>query len=268
MELQPRDGARMLFKGTADLVDSARAAFDGLLAEAAKNAVDLPLTRVQLDKLGRAAPHSRDREPLSSKLQSQFECAVVVDRAAMTLSLRGRAEAMVRLQAFLDVQLDVDEHVRDVPGQSLSLIIGKGGVNIKRLQSESGAVFDLDKISGRVRIHGTNAAVQKAVQLLDELLEQFGSNVEIRLQPRQVPLIIGRAGATIKALQAESGASIVVSKEELLVRLRGSKSAIDAAKQRIQALLQDSHPSAAGPPARSAAGPPPGLRLPQRQPAE
>ena len=42
-------------------------------------------------------------------------------------------------QALLDVHLDVAEHIRDAPAGSIPVIIGKGGANIKRLQSESGA---------------------------------------------------------------------------------------------------------------------------------
>ena len=37
------------------------------------------------------------------------------------------------------MHVDVAEHIRDAPAGSIPVIIGKGGANIKRLQSESGA---------------------------------------------------------------------------------------------------------------------------------
>ena len=259
---------------------AAKAAEEAAVAkEAAAGGVDLSVSGVQLDALTR--PSGREREPPWRKLQEQFECAIVCSRATLSVALRGRAEAVARLQTALQVHLDVDEHVRTVPEHSIAVIIGSKGVNIKKLQDESRAAFELDKTSCRVTIRGTKAATCKAARLLDELLERFGTQLEIQVLPRQVPLVIGRGGATIKQLQADSGATISAAKEDGCVRVRGSQAAVEAAVPLIHALLASSEArSDAGPPAGAAApapatrsdGPPglkgrrgegpPGLRLP------
>lgn len=155
--------------------------------------------------------------------------------------------------------------------QVIPIIIGKGGSTIKRLQQESDATLDLDRSSGRMRVHGRKAAVAKACELLDELLDQFGGQMEMQVQPRQIPLIIGRGGSTIRQLQTESGASIGISKDDCIVKMRGSKQAVDIAMQLLQQVLAEGGrpqgnvpgmnggaPAAAAP---STAAPPPGLGL-------
>jgi len=255
---------KVVLRGTAGPLAAAEKEVQGLLEEAEECAADLPLNAAQLEKLTRPQGRDRDRG-LLAKLQAAHEVAFTVDKAGMLLSLRGRADAVTAAQQALEGALDVDEHERQVPTQIIPVIIGKGGSTIKRLQQDSGATFDLDRSSGRVRVLGRKAQVVHACELLDELLEQVGGSQELPLLPRQIPLIIGRGGATIKQLQADSGASISVSKEEQLVRMRGSKQAVDSAMLMVKNLLAAGQNNNAPkpPPGLSASGapaPPPGLR--------
>ena len=54
-----------------------------------------------------------------------------------------------------------------------------------------------------------------------------------------MPLIIGRGGATIRQLESDSGATITVSKDDsrAVVRVRGSKRAVDKATELLQQLI-------------------------------
>ena len=164
------------------------------------------------------------RESLLQRLQEQYECALLPDPTAQELQLRGRADPVARMKAALEQQLDVDEHEREVSSHMVPVIIGKGGATIRRLNEQSAAEFGLDRPTGVVSIRGRKLAVQKGVALLDELIEQYGGARDLPIKERQIPLIIGRGGATIKQLQADSGATISVAKEELFVRVRGSRS--------------------------------------------
>ena len=68
-------------------------------------------------------------------------------------------------------------------------------------------------------VRGRKAQVEAAIRLLDDL----GVEQEVPVAPKQIPLIIGRGGATgIRQLSADSGATIDVSKEDGVVRMRGS----------------------------------------------
>mmetsp|Transcript_39145 Transcript_39145/g.86053 ORF Transcript_39145/g.86053 Transcript_39145/m.86053 type:complete len:88 (-) Transcript_39145:293-556(-) len=78
----------------------------------------------------------------------------------------------------------------------------------------------------------------------------------MRVTQRQVPLVIGRGGATIKQLQADSGAIINVDKEDSVLRIRGSKQAVELATSLVQKLLSPPQQHAQPP---AAPMPPPGL---------
>ena len=263
VELVPvRAEHRVIVKGTDEAVGKAKGKLEALLLEAERCAVTQPLNGAQLDKLSRAT--GRDRKPLLHQLQETYECALFADRATMTLSVRGKGDAVARMQEALVQELDVDEHERVVPTQMIPIIIGKGGTTIKRLQQDSGATFDLERSSGRVRIFGRSSAVQKALAMLDGLTAEFGAIEEIEVQPRQIALVIGRGGATIKALQAESGATIDIRKEACVVRINGSQAAVAMATERINALLNSPPPSSNGTAQRANGAPPPGLRQPPR----
>ena len=125
--------------GDISQVGRVRAELDAMLAEAAAAAIQIQLSSVQVERMLRAGPQSRDREPLIRKLQDQTECVLSIDRGTQMLNVLGSKENVGRVQALLDVHLDVAEHIREAPAGSIPVIIGKGGANIKRLQSESGA---------------------------------------------------------------------------------------------------------------------------------
>lgn len=111
-----------------------------------------------------------------------------------------------------------------------------------------------------VKISGRKLAVQKALALLDDLTTQFGGSRDIPIKERQIALVIGKGGATIKQLQQESGATINIAKDELppVLRLRGSQQAVELAEQLITAKLAE--PAQGG--RQNASRPPPGLGAP------
>jgi far upstream element-binding protein len=156
----------------------------------------------------------------------------------MTLTVFGRLAAVSRALKSLETALDVGEESRQVPLSVIPVVIGRGGATIKRLQQDSGATFDINRNTGSVKIHGKQDAVAAAVRMLDGLLAEQGGLREHPILAKQVPLIIGRGGSTIKALQAESGAAIAVSKEDNCVRIRGPQAAIDKAVELLTSLLE------------------------------
>lgn len=270
VEVRRGAGGYARLRGSEAGVERYKATLDAEIAEAARCAVRLPVNRAQLAKLSeraRAPQGGRGGEgsgggggTLLQRLQEQHGCALVPAPATLELQLRGRAEAVAKLQQALEAQLDVDEHERTVATHLVPVIIGKQGANIRQLQQDSGATVSLDRGSGRVAISGRKAAVRAAVAALDELMAANSSR-DLPIKERQIALIIGRGGATIKQLQADSGATINVQKEECCLKVRGSQQAVDLAVQLINAKLSA--------PTQNASRPPPGLGAPppaQQQP--
>jgi len=252
-----REEGRLVLMGRRRRVAVVRDELQTLLDEAGGCAHTQPITGAQLERLVR--PQSRQEEqPLYRKLQDSTQCALHLDRVALTLTVFGRHVAVSRALKSLETALDVGEESRQVPLSVIPIIIGRGGSTIKRLQQDSGATFDINRNTGSVRVYGKQEAVSTAVRLLDGLLAEQGGVHERPILARQVPLIIGRGGSTIKSLQAESGATIVVSKEENCVRIRGPRHAVDKAVELLANLL-DGGPRGAAPTAGAAGSePPPG----------
>jgi len=199
---------------------------------------------------------------LHKRLQDHHLVAIVVDHPASALTLLGTPDMVARVAKILEDELDVEEHSRVVGERLIPVIIGRGGTNIKKLQADTGAVIDLDRSGGRVTVRGRKAQVALAVAKLDELLEGNGEK-EVRVSQRQVPLLIGRGGGTIRQLQEDSGAQIDVRKDESLVRIRGNQKQVEDAVRLIEAVLAESAPlkppAANGTAPTTSGAPPPGL---------
>lgn len=121
VELVREGECSVLLKGTEEGVGKAISRLEAVLSEAERCGVVLPLNLAQLEKLCRTM--GRERETLLRKLQETHECALIADRQLMQLRLHGRAEAVVRMQAAIEVELDIDEHVRSISSQA-----SQGGV--------------------------------------------------------------------------------------------------------------------------------------------
>ena len=244
----PSDGGLLVLRGTAGPIGVARARVDSLLAEATR--VTQALTQPQYDRLAARAG------ALPRKLQEAHGCALVPDREERTLTIIGSVEGVGRVRAALEPELDVDEHVREVPERLVPIIIGRGGSTIKQIISDSGADVNLDRATRRVTVRGRTARVAAAVALLDALAAGQQEK-ELRLSLRQVPLLIGRGGSNIRSLQADSRATIDIRKDDNVVRVRGTADAVDDAIRRIHELLAaNGAPIAAAADGAAAAEPP------------
>ncbi|KAM3961404.1 LOW QUALITY PROTEIN: P-element somatic inhibitor [Aphomia sociella] len=170
----------------------------------------------------------------------------------------------------------IDERIR-VPDKMVGLIIGRGGEQITRLQAESGCKIQMAPDSGgqpdRIcTLTGSREAIQRAKDLVNQIVNHRGrenapqhqdnpgggggmppmprpgglaTTEEIMLPGPKVGLIIGKNGKTIKQLQEQSGAKMVVIQEgpnteyEKPLRISGDPSKVEHAKQLVYELLAD-----------------------------
>eukprot|EP00322_Chrysochromulina_rotalis_P014196 CAMPEP_0115860504 /NCGR_PEP_ID=MMETSP0287-20121206/17163_1 /TAXON_ID=412157 /ORGANISM="Chrysochromulina rotalis, Strain UIO044" /LENGTH=429 /DNA_ID=CAMNT_0003314833 /DNA_START=31 /DNA_END=1321 /DNA_ORIENTATION=+ len=262
-------GADLALRGTADPVATSKQGLEAVLAEATAAAVRLPTCAAAIDKLTRERAAGRVDAPVREPSEAPTGRPPRRHRRRPRGERADAAEAVAAMQLILEAELDVDEHTRYVNDRLIPIIIGRGGSNIKKLQADTGATVDLDRAGGRVSVRGRKAQVAAAVGMLDELCAGNGER-ELRVNSRQIPQLIGRGGSNIRQLQADSGATIDVRKEDSLVRVRGAPAAVEDAVRRIHELLAESAPP---PPqktsarAATAAGPPPGLAPPPGLPS-
>lgn len=171
--------------------------------------------------------------------------------------LTGRKECVAEAKARLNAQVQrlADETtVRlRVPSDMHGALIGPGGKYVSRLQDKYGVRIlfprgdDEAQAADEVIVRGGKRGVAEAQAELLELLayeQERNQAEELPVPQRAVARILGRAGATINQLRLETGADIDVEREagaseHAILRLRGSRAAIEAARTAIQAIVAD-----------------------------
>jgi len=148
-----------------------------------------------------------------------------------------------------------------VPDKMVGLIIGRGGEQITRLQAETGCKIQMAADSQgmperQCTLTGTPQAIAEAKGNIDRIISNEGngpprgpnfsaptgaggSMFEMMVPGHKVGLIIGKAGDTIKQLQEQSGAKIVIIQDsteaanEKPLRITGNPENVEAAKQLV-----------------------------------
>merc|ERR1719154_206625 len=158
-----------------------------------------------------------------------------------------------------------------VPDNMVGLIIGRGGEQITRLQAESGCKIQMSQDSQGMphrlcTLTGAPEAIAIARNLIDNIIANEGTRggrgggggggmgggdfggggpgFEMMVPGHLVARIIGKGGETIKALQEETGAKIVIIQdskdfqEEKPLKITGPPDKVEFAKQRVEQMVQ------------------------------
>ncbi|ESO85943.1 hypothetical protein LOTGIDRAFT_130231, partial [Lottia gigantea] len=160
----------------------------------------------------------------------------------------------------------VMEETYMVPDKMVGLVIGKGGEQITRLQSETGCKVQIAPDSGGLpdracRLTGTPQAIAMCKQVIDRIIERAHSSglhpmgmmngdgqtvIEMFIPGNKVGLIIGKGGETIRSLQEDHGVKMIMiqdstspSSGEKPLRISGSMDKCQNAKEAILQLIQD-----------------------------
>lgn len=135
-----------------------------------------------------------------------------------------------------------------MPRSKHGRIIGKGGLKLKQVQSESGAHINIPKqeaLSDKIILKGRKEAVAKARQLIQELVGgeegEAGSGVmstKLHVPKDKHRLIIGKGGATVNEIREQANVDIVIppanSKEEYIIIKGENPDGIESAIKEIQ----------------------------------
>jgi len=128
-----------------------------------------------------------------------------------------------------------------------SLIIGRGGETIRKLQEDSGARIDLDKDTGECKVRGSQAGVTSAMKAIKAILKKDADTVTEAMDcpHNRFGLVIGRGGETIRALSNEFKVQINTDDQNDQINVRGSKKNVKKAIAKIESILAKQ--KAAGP---------------------
>jgi len=195
---------------------------------------------------------------LSMKTNSRINVDLNTVRGRIPITIRGTAEACAdaretieRIQAEVASQVAQSETTVWIPKIQGGVIIGKGGAMVKSLRQDTGAQIGVQRDLMKdglipVIIRGSPENIEDAKQRIEQLLaSDNASGTTVWVAEKQLGLIIGKGGATIKALSKTTGVYIVLDKAGIKdgfvpVTLKGEVQHCTAAKERIDELLSES----------------------------
>ena len=123
----------------------------------------------------------------------------------------------------------------------LPSFIGKGGEDIKKFRKlYPGVDINIgDRGTGIVKLRGEEELLTKVKVVIEEMSTLYGlTHVEIAVVSKQINLLIGHRGETIKALQKETNCFIDVRKQDNTARVRGETAEeVEAAVQKIKEII-------------------------------
>ncbi|CAJ1337002.1 unnamed protein product [Effrenium voratum] len=155
-------------------------------------------------------------------------------------STQGQPDRVDRpsVQTFLDEGV---EEIVEVPRSAMARVIGKKGRTIAEVRSKSGAwkvdARDQSKDPCEVKLQGPPEAVQKAKELIHELLkplsERHAGAQFVDISQGQIGKIIGAKGARVQEIELQTGVKIDVDYSCAPCRayLMGSDSEVSVAKR-------------------------------------
>uniref|UniRef100_A0A8C7XAX0 KH-type splicing regulatory protein n=1 Tax=Oryzias sinensis TaxID=183150 RepID=A0A8C7XAX0_9TELE len=145
------------------------------------------------------------------------------------------------------------------PVCSFSLVIGRGGEQINKIQHESGCKVQIAHDSAglperSISLTGSLDAIQRARALIDEIVSrghepsngQQGSMQEMIIPAGKAGLIIGKGGETIKQLQERAGVKMILIQDgsqppnvDKPLRIIGDPYKVQQAKEMVNEILRE-----------------------------
>ena len=155
-----------------------------------------------------------------------------------------------------------------VPDKMVGLIIGKGGEQITRLQAETGCKIQMAADSGGMperlcTLTGPMSAIAQAKMLIEGIIANEGQSrgggggggmggapsgaggglFEMLIPGHKVGLVIGKGGETIKQIQEQTGATLIIIQnsnqqaEQKPMRITGAPESVERAKAEVFKIL-------------------------------
>ena len=194
-------------------------------------------------KVGRIiGPQGTTIQRLQAETGARISVATPRDalRATITITAGSEAEVTAALHAVEALVNPPSARVLCDPA-IIAQLIGPAGSTIKRLQAETGARIDVDSqhTPCEVTISGASPAIVEAARRAVEAIVS-PTSLHICCDSSSVGQVIGPKGATIKRLQAETGARIDVDSHSVPCAIKisaPSEDAVTAARRAVEAIL-------------------------------
>jgi polyribonucleotide nucleotidyltransferase len=232
--------------GTAEQVAAAKA-----LVLQAISGVDITAEATQTVELGaKGVPLIIGTGGATIKmLQSSTGARIDIGRGSTSCSVSGSADAVSAAVSAIRRLIVDNSHAETVALDChVGVIIGKGGATIKSIQEASGAKVDIESSGDGclVSFSGTEVQIAAAKAKVAQVVEAESAGPElapgevseiIDLPESCVGSVIGKAGASIRALQDDTGAKIDISRGTGVCTVYGQPEGVAKAKEALEAIV-------------------------------
>ncbi|XP_017756079.1 PREDICTED: vigilin isoform X1 [Eufriesea mexicana] len=169
------------------------------------------------------------------------------------VKIRGPKEDVDKCHKYLMKlvkELNENNYVLDVPifKQFHKFIIGKGGVNIRKIREETQTKIDLPaegEKSDVITITGKKENVEKAKEMIQKIQNELANIVmeEIVIPPKFYNSLIGTGGKLIHSIMEDCGGVAIkfptAESQSDKVTIRGPKEDVEKAKQQLRELTHE-----------------------------
>lgn len=144
-----------------------------------------------------------------------------------------------------NILADYSSFTMEVDGRQCGTIIGSKGATISKLQRDSGASINVDSSTNVVTISGSKSAIAAAKSAITAVLEAprtfsplaAGVSSETLELGNTVSRVIGRRGATVRKIEADTGAKLEFIDQTC--RISGTDDEVAAAQEAVQKILDE-----------------------------
>ena len=170
-------------------------------------------------------------------IETKFNVEIRPNRKDLSVRIRGEKNAIEdakkMIVAFLEGDGDCGSKVFTIDPQSFASVIGKGGITLKKFESDNNVRIDLLKTKGCVRVRGSVDCMSKAILEILKFVDEIKVNSTISvnvLSKDPIPETILQ-----KTLElASSIFQIDISVDKLNIIFRGHLHLVDEAKQFVK----------------------------------
>eukprot|EP00239_Pterosperma_sp_CCMP1384_P002830 CAMPEP_0197846536 /NCGR_PEP_ID=MMETSP1438-20131217/3390_1 /TAXON_ID=1461541 /ORGANISM="Pterosperma sp., Strain CCMP1384" /LENGTH=654 /DNA_ID=CAMNT_0043458221 /DNA_START=348 /DNA_END=2312 /DNA_ORIENTATION=- len=147
------------------------------------------------------------------KITTESGAKVDVSCEAGTVTVSGSEEQCAAAQELVKVAIHGEaQEAIDLGQRGVYIIMGPKGATIRQLQEESGARFDIDSPNKKLHISGTKEAVVKAAALARSTLLKHSCELDVSVQDTDIGAVVGKGGVNIKQIQEKSGANVEIQR--------------------------------------------------------
>lgn len=129
---------------------------------------------------------------------------------------------------------EISERKVTVEASKVARIVGKGGSNLRFIESEHGVSIEIDNNGGEVRVMGTESAIQSALRAIMTIVET--SIEEFSLSDETIVCLMMDKAQRVNEIQAQYSVRLDVSRAKNLCKVTGLTDNVAAARAHIASL--------------------------------